>query len=72
MDRLVATLIHLRHDLPHAVLAVLFGVDRSTLTRSIDEVHGLPAGGVLFPTVPACGCERWRTCSPTPRPRVSS
>ena len=30
VDRLVATLIHLRHDLPHAVLALLYEVDRST------------------------------------------
>lgn len=32
IDRLVATLIHLRHDLPHSVLGLLFGVDRSTIT----------------------------------------
>ncbi|MGW8366976.1 helix-turn-helix domain-containing protein, partial [Streptomyces wedmorensis] len=37
VDRLVATLIHLRHDLPHSVLALLFGVDRSTVTRAIGE-----------------------------------
>ncbi|GGV59369.1 transposase [Streptomyces spectabilis] len=43
VDRLVATLIHLRHDLPHAVLAVLFGVDRSTVTRGLGEVRGLLA-----------------------------
>ncbi len=39
VDRLVATLIHLRHDLPHSVLGLLFGVDRSTLTRAVGEVH---------------------------------
>jgi hypothetical protein len=27
VDRLVATLIHLRHDLPHSVLSLLFGVE---------------------------------------------
>lgn len=42
-DRLVATLIHLRHDLPHAVLGLLFGVDRSTITRAIAEVRALLA-----------------------------
>ncbi|MFI1176619.1 transposase family protein [Streptomyces melanogenes] len=44
VDRVVATLIHLRHDLPHAVLAVLFAVDRSTVTRAIGEIRGLLAG----------------------------
>lgn len=43
VDRLVATLIHLRHDLPHAVLAVLFDVDRSTVTRVVGEVRELLA-----------------------------
>ncbi|MFC9285419.1 transposase family protein [Streptomyces sp. NPDC057052] len=43
VDRLVATLIHLRHDLPHSVLELLFGVDRSTITRAIAEVRGLLA-----------------------------
>ncbi len=43
VDRLVATLIHLRHDLPHSLLALLFGVDRSTVTRAIAEVRELLA-----------------------------
>lgn len=43
VDRLLATLIHLRHDLPHAVLAVLFGVDRSTVTRAVGEMRRLLA-----------------------------
>ncbi|MFH8393951.1 transposase family protein [Streptomyces sp. NPDC018036] len=43
MDRLVATLIHLRHDLPHAVLALLYEVDRSTVTRAVGEVRRLLA-----------------------------
>ncbi|MFJ5294782.1 transposase family protein [Streptomyces sp. NPDC088348] len=43
VDRLVATLTHLRHDLPHSVLGLLFGVDRSTITRAIAEVRTLLA-----------------------------
>ncbi len=43
VDRLVATLIHRRHDLPHSVLGLLSGVDRSTVTRAIGEVRTLLA-----------------------------
>lgn len=43
VDRLVATLIHLRHDLPHAVLGLLFSVDRSTVTRAVGELRILLA-----------------------------
>ncbi|ALC18724.1 helix-turn-helix domain-containing protein [Streptomyces pristinaespiralis] len=43
IDRLLATLIHLRHDLSHSVLGLLFGVDRSTVTRAIAEVRELLA-----------------------------
>ncbi|MGF1338518.1 transposase family protein [Streptomyces flavovirens] len=43
VDRLVATLIHLRHDLPQAASGLLFGVDRSTITRAISEIRGLLA-----------------------------
>jgi hypothetical protein len=42
--RLVATLIHLRHDLPHSVLGLLFGVDRSTDTRAIGSPIALACG----------------------------
>ncbi|MFD8952003.1 transposase family protein [Streptomyces xanthophaeus] len=38
-DRLLATLIHLRHGVTHDVLACWFGVDRSTITRAISEVR---------------------------------
>ncbi len=31
VDRLLGTLVHLRLGLPHAALAQLYGVDRSTL-----------------------------------------
>lgn len=43
VDRLVVTLIHLRHDLPHAVLGLLFGVDRSTVTRAVGQIRTLLA-----------------------------
>ncbi|GGW13607.1 hypothetical protein GCM10018980_16550 [Streptomyces capoamus] len=43
VDRLVATLIHLRHDLPHSVLGLPFGVDRSTITRAVQEIRTLLA-----------------------------
>ncbi|WP_285509853.1 transposase family protein, partial [Actinokineospora sp. NBRC 105648] len=33
IDRLLATLVHLRHGVTHDVLAAWFGVDRSTITR---------------------------------------
>ncbi|MFJ6252753.1 transposase family protein, partial [Streptomyces sp. NPDC092045] len=53
VDRLVATLIHLRHDLPHAVLALLYEVDRSTMTRAVGEVRRLLAGrGFAVPERP--------------------
>ncbi|WP_430477514.1 helix-turn-helix domain-containing protein [Streptomyces sp. P11-1] len=35
IDRLLATLVHLRHGATHDVLACWFGVDRSTVTRAI-------------------------------------
>ncbi|MFH8605393.1 transposase family protein [Streptomyces flaveolus] len=43
VDRLLATLIHLRHGATHDVLACWFGVDRSTITRAIGEVRPLLA-----------------------------
>lgn len=58
VDRLVATLIHLRHDLPHPVLALLFGVDRSTVTRAIGEIRRLLAErGCVVPDRP--GLRLW-------------
>lgn len=42
VDRLLATLVHLRHA-THDVLACWFGVDRSTITRAIGEVRPLLA-----------------------------
>ena len=42
-DRVIATLAHLRFQLPHAALAELYRVDRSTVTRAIHEVRPLLA-----------------------------
>ncbi|WBO61634.1 helix-turn-helix domain-containing protein [Streptomyces camelliae] len=43
IDRLLATLVHLRRGSTHDVLARWFGVDRSTITRAISEVRPLLA-----------------------------
>ncbi|MFE0420566.1 helix-turn-helix domain-containing protein [Streptomyces tendae] len=43
VDRLLATLVHLRHGATHDVLACWFGVDRSTMTRAVNEVRPLLA-----------------------------
>ncbi|MFG2631109.1 transposase family protein [Streptomyces sp. NPDC048473] len=43
VDRLLATLVHLRHGATHGVLACWFSVDRSTITRTIGEVRPLLA-----------------------------
>ncbi|WP_257153831.1 transposase [Streptomyces lunaelactis] len=43
IDRLLATLVHLRHGATHDVLACWVGVDRSTITRAIGEVRPLLA-----------------------------
>ncbi|MFE5589234.1 transposase family protein [Streptomyces sp. NPDC056549] len=50
IDRLLATLVHLRHGATHYVLACWFGVDRSTITgrsarcgrRSLSEAAPSP------------------------------
>jgi hypothetical protein len=43
VDRLLATLVHLRHSTTHDVLAAWFSVDRSTITRAIGEIRPLLA-----------------------------
>ncbi|MFC8294852.1 transposase family protein [Streptomyces sp. NPDC057242] len=43
IDRLLATLVHLRHGTTPDVLACWFGMDRSTITRAIGEVRPLLA-----------------------------
>ncbi|MEU0033577.1 hypothetical protein [Streptomyces sp. NPDC006333] len=42
VDRVVVTLVVLRFQLPHAALAELHRVDRSTVTRAI-RIRPLPA-----------------------------
>ncbi len=42
-DRLLATLVHLRLGLPHAAIAELYGVDRSTVSGAIRGVRPLLA-----------------------------
>ncbi|GFH68986.1 MULTISPECIES: transposase [Streptomyces diastaticus group] len=43
-DRLLATLVHLRHGVTHDVLACWFQVDRSTIPRAVGEIRPLLAG----------------------------
>lgn len=43
VDRLVAALVHLRHDLPHSVRGPLFGIDCLTITRAVGEIRILLA-----------------------------
>ncbi|MGH3410584.1 MAG: transposase family protein [Streptosporangiaceae bacterium] len=42
-DRVIVTLVHLRLQLPHAALAELYRVDRSTITRAVGEIRPLLA-----------------------------
>ncbi|MET7355529.1 transposase family protein [Streptomyces mirabilis] len=56
VDRLLATLVSLRHGTTHDVLACWFGVDHSTITRAIGEVRPLLAqrGCTVAPDVRLC------------------
>ncbi|MEV4927819.1 transposase family protein [Streptomyces roseoverticillatus] len=52
-DRLLVTLVHLRHQLPHEVLAELFDVDRSTVSEAIRRLRPLLAArGFAVPDRP--------------------
>jgi DDE superfamily endonuclease len=42
-DRVIATLVILRFQLPHAALAVFYGVHRCTITRAVHEIRPLLA-----------------------------
>ncbi|MCK8434952.1 IS5/IS1182 family transposase [Streptomyces sp. D2-8] len=53
IDRLLVTLVHLRLGLPHAALAELYRVDRSTVSGAIREVRPvLAAHGFAVPDRP--------------------
>ncbi|MGW3463227.1 transposase family protein [Streptomyces olivaceoviridis] len=53
VDRLLVTLVHLRLGLPHAALAELYGVDRSTVSNAVREVRALLAArGFAVPDRP--------------------
>ena len=52
-DRVIITLVILRFQLPHAALAVFYGVHRSTITRAVGEVRPLLAArGFAVPGQP--------------------
>ena len=52
-DRVIVTLVYLRFQLPHQALAVMYGVDRSTVSRAIGEVRPLLAArGFAVPGEP--------------------
>ena len=52
-NRVIATLVYLRFQLPHKALAELYRVDRSTVTRAIREVRPLLAArGFAVPGEP--------------------
>ncbi|WP_433920768.1 transposase [Streptomyces canus] len=52
-DRMIATLVVLRFQLPHAALALFYDVDRSTITRAVHEIRPLLAArGFAVPGQP--------------------
>jgi hypothetical protein len=52
-DRVIVTLVVLRFQLPHAVLAVFYGIHRSTITRAVGEIRPLLAArGFAVPGKP--------------------
>jgi Helix-turn-helix of DDE superfamily endonuclease len=58
-DRLFATLVILRFQLPHAALAVFYGVHRCTITRAVYEIRPLLAARGF--AVPGTAGPRLRT-----------
>jgi len=62
----IATLVILRFQLPHAALALFYGVDRPAITRAVHEIRPLLAArGSVVPAGPGCGCGRRPMSSPT-------
>jgi hypothetical protein len=52
-DRVIATLVVLRFQLPHAALALFYDVDRATITRAVGEIRPLLAArGFAVPGKP--------------------
>jgi hypothetical protein len=52
-DRVIATLVIMRFQLPHAAVAVFYGVHRSTITRAVGEIRPLLAArGFAVPGQP--------------------
>ncbi|MGW4519330.1 transposase family protein, partial [Streptomyces sp. NPDC004393] len=52
-DRVLVTLVKLRHDLPDAALAELYGVDRSTISGAVRQIRPLLAArGFAVPDRP--------------------
>ena len=52
-DRVLVTLVVLRFQLPHQALAVLYGVDRATVTRAVHQIRPLLARrGFAAPDAP--------------------
>jgi hypothetical protein len=52
-DRVIITLVIMRFQLPHAALAVFYGVHRSTITRGVGEIRPLLAArGFAVPGKP--------------------
>lgn len=53
VDRVIVTLVVLRFQLPHAALAAFYGVDRSTITRTVGQIRPLLAArGFAVPGKP--------------------
>jgi hypothetical protein len=52
-DRVIATLVILRFQLPHSAIALFYGVDRSTITRAVQQIRPLLAArGFAVPARP--------------------
>lgn len=64
-DRVLITLVYLRHQLPHAALAELYGLERSTITRATGEIRPLLAERGF--AVPDRSNARLHTLAPRPR-----